>query len=104
MTQRTLYEDWQLRREHLNTVEPLPHFEEQAKVLDYLLSRYKDDPLAQEPAKFPLPGELFLNSRAIIVNHHMKFGEFGPVRDSVDAHAKAHTMLHRIAAENPQAS
>ena len=104
---RTLYEDWQLRRARLDTAEPLPHFGDQARVLDYLLNRFANDPIAQEPARFPFSSELVLNSdtilRTIIVRRHLKCGEFGATRNPADAHTRARTILTRIAKLDLQA-
>src|SRR5438874_3797797 len=109
---RTLYEDWQLRRERLNTVEPLPHFEEQAKVLDYLLSRYKDDPVAHQPARFSLRSDGIQNTRDAIVQHYLLQRQCGatlslPASRSLagtiaEAHTRARTVLQRMAKPDSQ--
>ena len=61
--QRSLYEDWQLRRERLlidsKVIEQ--YREMQLQLLDYLLRRYRDAAAVQRPARFPLPTELTLN-------------------------------------------
>ncbi|HLX64202.1 MAG TPA: hypothetical protein VKX17_23215 [Planctomycetota bacterium] len=93
---RTLYEDWQLRRERLNFAEVLPHFEEQARVFDFLLKRYADDPAAQRPARCPLSGGLFLNSRRIILNHHSRNREFNSTRSPAEAHSRAGAILKHM--------
>ncbi len=100
---RTLYEDWQLRRARLDTAEQLPHFGDQVRVFDYLLSRYVNDPIAQEPARFPHSSELIFNNRAIIVHRDLKCGEFGATRNPADAHTRARTILARIAKLDLQA-
>lgn len=100
---RTLYEDWQLRRARLDAAEPLPHFGDQARVLDYLLKRYANDPVAQQPARHPHASELNFYNRTLIVHRHLKCGEFIATSTPADAHARAKTVLARIAEQNPQA-
>lgn len=100
---RTLYEDWQLRRARLDTAEPLPHCGDQVRVLDYLLKRYANDPIAQQPARHPHSSELVFFNRTLIVHRHLKFGEFIATCTPADAHARAKTILARIAELNPQA-
>ncbi|HLX61051.1 MAG TPA: hypothetical protein VKX17_07190 [Planctomycetota bacterium] len=101
---RTLYEDWKLRRGQLDTAEALPHFGEQARVLDFLLARYADDPVSREPARFPLSSEMYLDSRAIVVHHHLGRHAFNATRTPAEAHARARKILSHIADINPQES
>src|ERR1043165_3086114 len=101
---RTLYEDWKLRRARLARAEAQEYYAEQARVLDYLLQRYDGDPVALLPARFPLQTELYLNSRGIIVHHHLGRGAYNGTRTPAEAHQRARKILRHIAEVNPQES
>src|SRR5438477_10391815 len=101
---RTLYEDWQVRRQRLLQHEPLPYAADQARVLDFLLARYAGDPRAKEAARFPLHTAIFLDARAIIVHHHLGRGAYNGTRTPAEAHSRARKLLQHIAAVNPQES
>ncbi len=101
---RALYDDWKMRRERLDKCASSAHYTEQARVFDYLLARYADDPLAWEQARFPLQADLAIDSRAILVHHHMALREFGGTRTVAEAHTRARNILTHISKVNPQAS
>ena len=101
---RTLYEDWQMRRERLRPCASSAHFTEQTRVFDYLLARYADDPVARQEARFPLHSELAIDTRAILVHHHMALREFGGTRTVAEAHTRARNILAHISKVDPQAS
>lgn len=99
---KSLYEDWLLRRQSLETPPagqpPAAFASEQIKVLAFLLSSYRDHPEAQRPAAFPVRSELYLNNRAILVHHHLK-------PETTEAPGKrARSILQRISNQDPQAS
>ncbi len=91
----TLYEDWQQRRSAAQAkADP-----QTAKLLDYLLSRYQDDSLAQSPAMFPLPSRVTLNAKAMVVNYHLaKRAGLGATGNAQEASARVTNLLREMAA------
>ena len=74
-TAKTRFEDWQDRRQYLESqgrINPrkVPHI----KVLNYLMSRYRDSATALLPARFALRRDLHWNDRRITVHHHLGLG------------------------------
>lgn len=94
----SLYDDWLLRRERLTSAGDDPFAGIHIRVLDYLLIRYVDDPIARQPALFPLSGDACFNSRAMLVNRRLES------RTLSDAGTRAHRLLSHIADVNPQQS
>jgi hypothetical protein len=92
----SLYEDWRLRRDRLpaDTDEQLVRM--QAQLLDYLLSRYRGDPDAQRPARFPLATTLVLNRRAIVVHHHLKTARSGGTKSAAEVRDRVSQIVDRM--------
>src|SRR4051812_391719 len=72
----TLYEDWQRRRDRMleqpgGRESTDAYFINSLRVLEYLLERYKDSPIAAMPARFPLLSGMLLDRRTIVVHHHL---------------------------------
>ncbi|MCK6475000.1 MAG: hypothetical protein L6R28_25040 [Planctomycetes bacterium] len=103
----TLYEDWHRRRQQLEVTAPLfgqQYLDSQARVLDYLLDRYRDDAAAQQKARFPIADGLVLNKRVIVVHSHLGGGTVSGIKDSAAAKLRASRILKRISEQDPQAS
>lgn len=103
----TLYDDWHRRRQRLEVAPPLfgqQYLDTQARVLDYLLERYRDDDAAQQEARFPVSDGLVLNKRAIVVHSHLGGGTVSGIKDSAAAESRASRILKRISEQDPQAS
>lgn len=95
----SLYEDWAARRDRLllPTVQAtfpsaLPHI----KVLEFLLSRYRDAEVAHQAAMFPLPCEIVFNQRAIIINHHLGSRRVAGVKSADEAATRVSSILTRM--------
>jgi len=102
---RSLYEDWLFRRERLEAQgAPLGHgyAEAVARVLDYLLERYRDAPEAAVPARFPAPATVYLNRRAITVHDYLGRGQFSAIKTEEQARNRVSGILKRIASHDPQ--
>jgi hypothetical protein len=102
---RTLYEDWQMRRQRLNNM-PAPigktYVSVQARVLDYLLKRYEGSEDAKKLARFPLGNEVLFNHRAVVVHHHLEKGKFAGVKTEAESRGRMASILQRIKAIDPQ--
>ncbi len=102
--QRSLYEDWQLRRERLlidsKVIEQ--YREMQLQLLDYLLRRYRDAAAVQRPARFPLPTELTLNERAIVVHHHLWPGQISGTKSIFDMNRRVSGIVDRMNRVSPE--
>lgn len=74
--ERTLAEDWRVRRQRVAASETMPeqHRQMQLQVLDYLIRRYGDSPEAARPARFASSCEFYSNDRTIVVHHHLGRG------------------------------
>ncbi len=96
--QRSLYEDWQLRRERLLHAEHADdqYRQMQIQLLDYLLRRYRDAPDAQAPARFPLPMEVTFNGRAVLVHHHLWPGRVSSTKSIFDVKQRVATIVNRM--------
>jgi hypothetical protein len=95
----SLFEDWQTRRRGLETASNLDASSRQLQIqlLDYLLNRYRDDPQAQRPARFPAVSQLRFNERAILVLHHFKVGPAKTTRNIFDVHDRISGIVDRMA-------
>ena len=94
----SLYVDWQMRRERLLRVS-LPGElgrSEMLRVLDFLLSRYRDAPEAAHPARFPLHHGLVVERRWIIVHHHLGKGRFAGIQNERESSQRASGILQRM--------
>ena len=102
----SLHDDWQVRRKRLDSVAgPVAAFaRSQARVLDYLIQRYSGSTVALQPARFPAPGELFLDRRAILVFHRLGAAKFSGVKTEQEATRRASVILKRLSNLNLQQS
>ena len=93
----TLYADWLARRERLGAYhgQREPIVAVQLRVLDYLIDRYRDDAAALRPAPPPLD-TVYLNQRAIVVNHHRSFGMVAGVKSADEATSRVATIVARM--------
>lgn len=97
----SLYDDWRARRERLLLPAAqaiLPSAAAHVKVLEFLLSRYQNAEVVRLAAMFPLPRDLALNERAIILNHHLGSGRVAGVKSALEAEARVVNILSRMAA------
>lgn len=96
----SLYDDWLARREKLldaaragESISDATHL----KVLEFLLNRYHGTDAAAQAAVFPLPRDVVLNSRAIILHHHLaKRVALTAVKSGVEATAKVGAILQKM--------
>jgi hypothetical protein len=102
-THRTLLDEWRWRLDILNRRpgSAAPLAKERARVLDFLIHRYRDSPEAQRPAPASPRAEFQVNQRAIVVLHHIWEGRVGGVKTPQEAQARVAAILRRI---SPQAS
>jgi hypothetical protein len=93
----TLYADWLARRERLREYhgQREPFVATQLRVLDYLIERYHDDAEALRPAPPPLDA-LYVNQRAIVVNHHRSFGLVAGVKTKNEAASRVSAIVARM--------
>jgi hypothetical protein len=93
----TLYADWLARRERLGDYhgQREPIIATQLRVLDYLIERYRDDAEALRPAPPPLDA-LYVNQRAIVVNHHRSFGLVAGVKTKDEAASRVSAIVARM--------
>lgn len=101
MSTPSLYDDWVERRARSNELSEL---KAPLRVLDYLLDRYRDDPVAQQVARFPMATVAIFDRRAMLVYRHVSFAPKSEVRNSADATNKVSRILQRIKAQAPQES
>lgn len=94
----TLLEDWQHRRAQLaagpggcdeRTIALL-------KVLDYLIRRYEESDMARQPARRPVSRATLLNTRAMVVHHHVWSGVVAGVKSGEQARERMANVLHRM--------
>src|SRR5262245_37786963 len=99
--QRSLYDDWQLRRQRLladrDGIEQYRRM--QLRLLDYLLERYHDAPEAQQAARFPMPGDVRFNQRAIVVHHHLWPAETSRTKTIFDVNRRVSLIVSRMQTE-----
>jgi hypothetical protein len=100
----TLYEDWLARRQRLvEAPQPLGQDREvMLRILEFLITRYRDSPVAERPARFPSQADLMVNERAIVVHHHLKPTEGGRVKSSQEAQQRMAALVKRISSYGPQ--
>ena len=95
---RTLYDDWQFRRDQLflrsGGIESYRQI--QLRVLDFLLRRYRNAPEAKRPVPAALSGEVHVNDRAIVVHHHLAFGGRAKASSSAEARLHIKAALERM--------
>jgi hypothetical protein len=99
--QRSLYDDWQLRRERLLHDLHLDdqYRQMQIQLLNFLINRYCDAPEARSPARFPLPAEFTFNERAVLVHHYLWPGQVGSTKSIFDVRRKVSGIVERM--QNP---
>jgi hypothetical protein len=95
---RTLYEDWQVRRDQLLLAsDGIDAYRQiRLRVFDFLLRRYRDAPEAQCTAAFPLTADVCVNDRAIIVHRHVAMPATPTVSSADDAHQHVKSVLERM--------
>ncbi len=94
----TLLEDWQLRRAHL-AADPHEANNQAAallQVLDYLIRRYEGTDAARKPARVAAPHATVLNTRAMVVHHHLWSGKVAGVKTREQARERMASVLHRM--------
>ncbi len=90
----SVYEDWRQRRKQLN---PEAAAGPPGKLLDFLLSRYADEPKVREPAQFALIHDFDVNNIAMVVNHHLaKRGRLGTTRNAAEAESRIAQVVRRM--------
>lgn len=102
--ERTLLEDWQVRRERLaGQPAKVEQFAElQVRILDYLVRRYRDAPQAARPARFSPKADLYVNQRAIVVHDHVWQGKVGGIKSRREAEARVSAILRRMTSADAQ--
>jgi hypothetical protein len=102
---RTLYDDWQARRERLAAAagKEGDYRAVEMRLLDFLLRRYHASPEAARPARFPLPTSLFVNHRAIVVHHHLGRGVIPTISNQQEAYAHVRSIVERMKMPAPPA-
>jgi hypothetical protein len=98
--QITLYEDWRQRAAcFIHGSATGETFE--LRILNYLLRRYQHAPEAARPSRGPVNVGLFINSRAIVVNHHLRLKETADVKSRDDAESRVQAIVSRMHAAEP---
>jgi hypothetical protein len=97
----TLYDRWQDRYNRIESgVETSLYAAVLAKILRYLLHRYRNQPEAALPAAGPSAMPLWANERAIVVHQHLGRGQVAGVKTPAEAESRVTGVLARMA--NPQ--
>lgn len=94
----TLIEDWRIRRSQLEAVrhESGERAAALAKLLDYLIGRYEGTEAANQPARAAPPPATLVNTRAMVVHHHLWFGVVAGVKSPKQAQERMARVLHRM--------
>jgi len=98
--QLSLIDDWRQRRHRLvgqSGTDPSARY--QIRLLDYLIRRYGNSPVAHGPARFPLGGE-HRTDRAIVVHQELS-RRTAKVRDQRDAKERVVTIVRRMSDPTP---
>ena len=97
-TQRTLLDEWQCRLDLLNCSQDndSPFAKERARVLNFLIQRYRESPEAQKPASARPKLDFQVNQRAIVVLHHIWEGKVGGIKSPREAQTRVSAILKRI--------
>lgn len=96
--ERTLLEDWRLRRQWLASGSREQYREMQLQLLDYLIGRYGDSPLAARPARFRGAADTYWNDRAIVVHHHLLQATVSGVKNQLQANRRVGEILGHLQA------
>jgi hypothetical protein len=99
-TERSLYEDWLVRRDRLaHDTEGIEQYRRiQLQLLNYLLERYRDAPQVQQPALFPLTTEVILNERAMVVHNHLWRGQTSGTKSTFEVKHRVSAIVERMQA------
>ena len=94
----TLMEDWQQRRAQLGAQVSEANDQTIAllRVLDYLIGRYEGTETARVPARTPPLSVLEVNTRAVVVHHHVWSGVVAGVKSRGQAQERMASVLHRM--------
>jgi hypothetical protein len=94
----TLLEDWRSRRSQLEA--QVHEASDQAaallRVLDYLIRRYEGTEAAKEPARVVALQATVVNTRAMVVHHHLWSGVVAGVKNRFEAQQRIAGVLHRM--------
>ncbi|HEX5442554.1 MAG TPA: hypothetical protein VFW87_01940 [Pirellulales bacterium] len=102
---RTLIEDWRLRRQWLAAGDtPEQYREMQLQLLDYLIGRYGDSPVAGRPARFLRTADVYWNDRAIVVHHHLRQSTVSGVKNQLEANRRVGEILSHLRAVQDDAT
>lgn len=95
---RTLFDDWQARRQQLLAASggKAEYRAVEIRLLDYLTNRYKDSPEAARAALFPLSSGVFVDHRAIVVHHHLGRGSIPTISNRQQAYAHVRSMVEQM--------
>jgi hypothetical protein len=102
MKESSLYADWQARRKRCQATPTDQRADIELRVLDFLLRAYRDSPLAAQPPRFPLSDALRLNTRLVVVMHHLG-SEIAAVKSEADAQERVVSIVRRLAEPRPEA-
>jgi hypothetical protein len=93
----TLYADWLSRRERLARYrgDREAIVTAQIRVLDYLIERYRDDAAALTSAP-PQLDTVYVNQRAIVINHHRSLGLVAGVKSRQEAGNRIASLVARM--------
>jgi hypothetical protein len=94
----TLREDWLARRDRCRQAqrEDRPFARTQLRLLDYLIARYANTAVANQPARFPLAGDVYVNERAIVVHHHLGRQIASGVGSAAEAERRVARVVRRM--------
>ena len=99
-TAKTRFEDWQDRRRYLESLGGTsPRKILQVKVLDYLISRYRNSEAAYLPARFALRRDFHWNDRRITVHHHLGRGKVAGVQSRGEAEQRIADLVQRMVSD-----
>ena len=95
---RTLYEEWQLRRDRLLQTSPSNDLyrRSQLRILDYLLRRYHNSPEARRMVASPRLADFNMNDRALIVHQHLARRDGPTVSTTAEAGLRIKAALERM--------
>jgi len=102
---RSLFEDWLVRRERVTRdTEGIEQYRRiQLQLLDYLIERYRDAPEVRRPARFPLPTEVYVNERAMLVHNHLWRGQTSGTKSRFEVKNRVSAIVERMSAAVPEA-
>lgn len=96
-TAKTRIEDWQDRQRYLKSLASKhPRIALQIKLLDFLISRYGDSEVAQQPVRVSFQRKFQWNDRRITVHHHLGRGKVAGVQNQEDAEHRMAVLVQRM--------